>query len=70
MNQFNIFEFAKQYQDYPIRKSEYDINGKKYTVTRHFVGSKDIDKVIYEAAFIRALNEVLKTEKKICKSML
>ena len=44
MKQFNIFEFAKQHQDCPIRKSEYDVNGKKYIVHSHFVGSKDIDK--------------------------
>ena len=62
MKQLNIFEYAKQHQDCPIRKSEYDINGKKYTVTRHFVGSKDIDKVIYEIAFNRALNESLKAK--------
>ena len=62
MKQFNIFEYAKQHQDCPIRKSEYDINGKKYTVTSHFVGSKDIDKVIYEIAFNRALNESLKAK--------
>lgn len=60
----SIFEFAKQHHDYPIRKSEYDIDGKNYTVTGYFVGSKDINKVIYEVAFIRALNEVLKAERK------
>ena len=70
MKQFNIFEFAKQYQDYPSRKSEYKIDGKQYIIHSHFVGSKDIDKVIYEAAFICALNEVLKTEKKICENAL
>ena len=62
MKQFNIFEFAKQYQDYPIRKSEYKIDGKQYIIHSHFVGSKDIDKVIYEIAFNRALNESLKAK--------
>lgn len=37
---------------------EYIIDGKKYAVTAHYVGDKDIDKVINEMAIERAYAEI------------
>ena len=59
-----MFELNKRYKDNPVRTNEYEIDGKKFTVHSHFIGSKDIDKVISEIAFNRALNESLNTAKK------
>ena len=59
-----MFELKERYKDRPVRTNEYEIDGKKFIVHSHFVGSKDIDKVISEIAFNRALNESLNTTKK------
>lgn len=59
-----MFELNEQHKDCPVRTSEYEISGKKFIVHSHFIRSKDIDKVISEIAFNRALNESLNTTKK------
>ncbi|MBD5383987.1 MAG: hypothetical protein HDR72_03185 [Ruminococcaceae bacterium] len=59
-----MFELNEQHKDCPVRVNEYEINGKKFIVHSHFIGGKDIDKVISEIAFNRALNESLNTIKK------
>ena len=59
-----MFELNERYKGSPVRTNEYEIAGKKFIVHSHFVGSKDIDKVISEIAFNRALNESLNTTKK------
>ena len=59
-----MFELNEQYKDCPVRTNEYEIDGKKFIVHSHFIGGKDIDKVISEIAFKRALNESLNTSKK------
>ena len=56
-----MFQLNDQHKDCPVHTKEYEINGKKFIVHSHFIGSKDIDKVISEIAFNRALNESLKT---------
>ena len=60
-----MFELNEKYSSSPVRTSEYEIDGKKFIVHSHFIGSKDIDKVISEMAFNRALNESLNTTKKV-----
>ncbi len=55
----DIFEYAEQHKDCPEHTNEYEIDGKKYIVHSHFVGQKDIDKVLSEIAVNRALSEVL-----------
>lgn len=55
----NIFEYAKQHKNCPEHINEYEINGKKYIVHSHFVGQKDIDKVLSDIAVNRAISEVL-----------
>ena len=60
-----MFELNERYKESPVRTNEYEIDGKKFTVHSHFIGSKDIDKVISEIAFNRALTESLNTTKKV-----
>ena len=59
-----MFELNEKYSFSPVRTSEYEIDGKQFIVHSHFIGSKDIDKVISEIAFNRALNESLNKTKK------
>ena len=59
-NKMTLFELNKKYADCPVTVSEYEIEGKKYIVHSHFVGNKDIDKVISEIALNRAIAEILK----------
>ena len=55
----DIFEYAEQHKACAVHTNEYEIGGKKYIVHSHFVGNKDIDKVLSEIAVDRALSEVL-----------
>ena len=59
MNRLDIFEYAEQHKDCPEHINEYEVNGKKYIVHSHFVGQKDIDKVLSDIAVNRALSDVL-----------
>ena len=61
-NKMTLFELNQKYSACPVRVSEYEIDDKKYVVHSHFVGNKDIDKVISEIAFNRAACEVLKNK--------
>jgi len=54
-----MFELNEKYSAYPTRICEYEIDGKKYVVHSHFIGNKDIDNVISEIAFHRAMSETL-----------
>ncbi len=54
-----MFERNEKYKDCPVSINEYLINGKKYIVHSHFVGDKDIDTVIQNIAFNKAMNEIL-----------
>ena len=60
-----IYELNERYKDSSVRTNEYEIDGKKFIVHSHFIGNKDIDKVISEIAFNRALNESLNTTKQV-----
>ena len=55
----DIFEYAKQHKDCPEYTHEHEINGQKYIVHSHFVGTKDIDKVLKDIALAKAMSEVL-----------
>lgn len=48
----------KGYESCPASQSEYVIDGETLIVTRHFVGDKDVNKVITELAFARADREM------------
>lgn len=56
-----MYDLNERYKDCPTRTNEYEIDGKKFIAHSHFTGSKDIDKIISEIAFNRALNESLNT---------
>ena len=58
-NKLTLFDLNKKYSDCPVTVREYEIDGKKYIVHSHFVGNKDIDKVISEIALNKAIAETL-----------
>ncbi len=60
MKKTTLNELNEMYNDAPKRTSEYEIDGKKFIVTSHFVGTKDLDKTMYQLAFNRACEEILK----------
>ena len=41
----------------PTSQNQYEIDGKKFTVTRHFTGDKDINSAVYALAESRADRE-------------
>lgn len=47
-------ELTQQFKDFPTKKNEYEIDDKKYIVVSHFVGNKDIDKVLEQLATLEA----------------
>lgn len=55
----DIFEYAEQHKDCPEHIREHEINGQKYVVHSHFVGTKDIDKVLKDIALAKAMSDVL-----------
>ena len=55
----DIFEYAEQHKDCPEHIREHEINGQKYIVHSHFVGTKDINKVLKDIALAKAMSEVL-----------
>lgn len=56
-NKRTLAEMNEQYKNKPFRESVYEINGKLFAVTSHFVGSKDVDKVMFDIAFRKAFEE-------------
>ena len=55
----SLTELNKKYKEYPTAIHEYEIGGKKFRVHSHFVGTKDIDKVLQKIALNRAISETL-----------
>ena len=45
-----LAELNEQYKDKPTSKAVYEVDGQRYAVTSHFVGDKDLDKVLYDLA--------------------
>ena len=43
----------------PVQQNIYEVDGKLYRVTSHFVGNKNINDVILEYAESRAMGEML-----------
>ena len=54
---FTLAELNERYKDKPTSKAVYEVDGQRYAVTSHFVGEKDLDKVLYELAFKRAFQK-------------
>lgn len=55
----SLTELNTKYSSFPVEIREYEIGGRKYRVHSHFIGTKDIDKVLREIAINRAINETL-----------
>lgn len=53
----NLQQLKQEFSDYPTKENNYEIDNKKYIVISHFVGNKDIDKVLNELATSRAYKE-------------
>ena len=53
----NLQQLKQEFNDYPTKENNYEIGNKKYIVISHFVGNKDIDKVLNELATSRAYKE-------------
>ena len=54
-----LHELNEKYKDCPTSISKHEINGKKYIVTSHFVGCKDLDTILYNIAFSRAIKNTV-----------
>ena len=52
-------EMNEQFKDCPVQVNEYEVDGRIYRVTSHFTGEKDINDVMYNYAFNRAVGEML-----------
>ncbi len=48
---------VERYKDKPTDTATYEIDGQTFIVTAHFVGEKNLDKVIHDHAFQRAMEE-------------
>jgi len=51
-------QLREEFASAPTTQREYMIEGKKYIVTRHFAGDKDLDTVIREIAVNRAYKDM------------
>ena len=52
-----LAEMVAQYKDKPAETANYQIEGQVYIVSAHFVGEKNLDEVIHDYAFQRALEQ-------------
>lgn len=52
-------EMNEQFKDCPVHQNIYEVDGRKYRVTSHFIGNRDINDVIYNYAVNRAVGEML-----------
>lgn len=52
-----LAEKVERYKDKPTDTATYEIEGQIFIVTAHFVGKKNLDKVIHDHAFQRAIEE-------------
>ena len=52
-------EMNEQYKDCPVKTTVQEIDGRKYIVHSHFVGTKDLDEVISRLALDLALNDTV-----------
>ena len=59
MRNMAMFEMNEQNKHCHVSVTEQIIEGKKYIITSHFIGEKDIDIVIHNIAFTRAMSETL-----------
>ncbi|MDE6058662.1 MAG: hypothetical protein K2G44_01320 [Clostridia bacterium] len=51
-------QLMQQYASCPTQQTVYEIDGRKYTVTRRFTGDKNINAAVWELAVSRANREM------------
>ncbi len=51
-------QLREEFAGAPTSQKEYMIEGKRYIVTSHFCGDKDVDEVLRKAAINRAYREI------------
>lgn len=51
-------ELCVEFGSAPTSTSEYEIGGRKYIVTSHYVGRKNVDNVLREIAVKRAYSDM------------
>lgn len=51
-------ELKQEFLNFPTKENEYEIDGNKYIVISHFVGNKDINKVMLNLASEQAYKEL------------
>ena len=56
-NDATLAELNVRYKDKPVSEATYEIDGQLFTVTSHYVGEKNLDKVLHDHAFHRAMEE-------------
>lgn len=54
-----LAELNEKFRDCPVQVNEYEVDGKIYRVTSHFVGDNDINDVMLRYAENRAMDEML-----------
>lgn len=59
MKNKTMHEMNQQFRNCPIQQNVYEVDGKLYCVTNHFIGNKNINDVILEYAESRAMGEML-----------
>lgn len=52
-------EMNEKFKNFPVQQNIYEVDGRTYHVTSHFVGNKNINDVILKYAETRAMNEML-----------
>lgn len=59
MTKNTLKELNEKFKDCPTRTAKYNVNGKAFVVKSHFVGTKDLNKVLYDIAYKKAMSEIL-----------
>lgn len=59
MKNKTMHEMNEQFKDCPVQVNEYEVDGRIYKLTSHFIGEKDINDVMYNYAVNRAVGEML-----------
>lgn len=59
MKTTNAKELNEKFKDCPTQTAEIEVEGRKYIVIRHFIGTKDLDEVVYRNAYNQAMCELL-----------
>ena len=59
MKNKTMHDMNEQFRDCPVQVNEYEVDGRKYRVTSHFTGNRNINDVMYNYAVNKAMGEML-----------